>query len=137
VTLVGRQSVAEALAQARAGLERLTPLEAYDAVRRGAVLVDTRPAVNRATEGELPGALVIERNVLEWRLDPTSEAAIPAADYDLHVVLVCNEGYASSLAAAALHQLGLHRATDLIGGFRAWRAAGLPIAPSRATAQEC
>lgn len=133
MTVVGRLTVAEALARARAGLDRLTPLEAYDAVRRGAVLVDTRPAVNRATEGELPGALVIERNVLEWRLDPSSEVCIPDADHDLHVVLVCNEGYASSLAAAALQHLGLHRATDMIGGFRAWRAAGLPTARARVT----
>jgi rhodanese-related sulfurtransferase len=135
VTLVGRLTVEEALAQARAGLDRLTPVEAYDAVRRGAVLVDTRPAVNRETEGELPGALVIERNVLEWRLDPSSSACIADADYDRHVVLVCNEGYASSLAAAALQQLGLRRATDMIGGFRAWRAAGLPTVAPRATAR--
>ena len=135
MTMVGRLTVEEALAQARAGLDRLTPVEAYDAVRRGAVLVDTRPAVNRETEGELPGALVIERNVLEWRLDPSSSACIADADYDLHVVLVCNEGYASSLAAAALQQLGLRRATDMIGGFRAWRAAGLPTIAPRATAR--
>jgi rhodanese-related sulfurtransferase len=133
MTVVGRRSVAEILAQARAGLDRLTPVEAYDAVRRGAVLVDTRPAANRETEGELPGALVIERNVLEWRLDPSSSARIPDADYDLLVVLVCNEGYASSLAAAALQQLGLRRATDMVGGFRAWRAAGLPTTLPRAT----
>jgi rhodanese-related sulfurtransferase len=131
VTAVARLTIAEALVRARAGLDRLTPAEAYDAVRRGAVLVDTRPAVNRDTEGELPGALVIDRNVLEWRLDPTSSARIPDADYNLHIVLVCNEGYASSLAAAALQQLGLRRATDLIGGFRAWRAAGLPTTPPR------
>lgn len=131
MTIVGRLSIDEVLAQARAGLDRLTPAEAYDAVRKGAVLVDTRPAVNRETEGELPGALVIERTVLEWRLDPASSARIAEADYDLHVVLVCNEGYSSSLAAATLQQLGVHRTTDMIGGFRAWRAAGLPIIPPR------
>jgi rhodanese-related sulfurtransferase len=128
---VGRLSIGQALARARAGLVRLTPGEAYDAVRRGAVLVDIRPSVNRDAEGELPGALVIDRNVLEWRLDPSSRARIADADYDLHVILVCNEGYASSLAAAALQQLGLRRATDLVGGFRAWRTAGLPTTTPR------
>jgi rhodanese-related sulfurtransferase len=132
MTALGRLTVDDALARARAGLDRLNPAETYDAVRRGAVLVDIRPAVNRDSEGELPGALVIDRNVLEWRLDPSSGACIPDAHPDRHVVLVCNEGYASSLAAAALQQLGLHRATDLIGGFRAWRAAGLPTTPPRA-----
>ncbi|MBQ1082870.1 MULTISPECIES: rhodanese-like domain-containing protein [unclassified Nocardiopsis] len=112
----------------RAHLERLTPVEALRAQRDGALLVDTRPVVNRAAEGEIPGALVIDRNVLEWRLDPTSPHRVPEADSpDLHVVLFCNEGYASSLAAVQLQELGLARATDLVGGFRAWREAGLPV----------
>ncbi|MDX6298941.1 MAG: hypothetical protein QOF53_155 [Nocardioidaceae bacterium] len=92
------------------------------------MLVDTRPQASREAEGDLPGAVVIERTVLEWRLDPASDARLPYASYDLHVVLVCNEGYSSSLAAATLQQLGIHLATDLIGGFRAWKAAGLPTA---------
>jgi rhodanese-related sulfurtransferase len=95
-------------------------------VRAGAVLVDIRPQINRDFEGGLPGAAVIDRNVLDWRLDPASDARLPIAGYDLHVIVVCNEGYASSLAAAALQNLGIQRATDLVGGYRAWRAAGLP-----------
>ena len=96
-------------------------------MRDGALLVDIRPAAQRAAEGEVPGALVIERNVLEWRLDPASDARLPqASSYDLPVILMCSEGYASSLAAASLQDLGLSAATDLDGGFRAWAAAGLP-----------
>jgi rhodanese-related sulfurtransferase len=91
------------------------------------VLIDIRPEMNRRTEGEIPGAIVIDRNVLEWRLDPRSDARLPIAAYDLWPVLVCNEGYASSLAAATLQEIGVTRATDLIGGFRAWQAAGLPV----------
>jgi rhodanese-related sulfurtransferase len=115
------------LTAARSRLTRLEPREAYEAVRAGAVLVDIRPAIYRAGEGTIPGALVIERNDLEWRLDPASSARLPEAAYDLQVILVCNEGYASSLAAAALQELGLARATDMIGGFRAWQAARLPV----------
>ena len=107
-------------------LDRLDPHQAAAAVRAGALLIDIRPEVNRATEGVIPGAEVIDRNVLEWRLDPASDARLPFADHDLHVILVCNEGYASSLAAATLQDLGIHRATDLIGGYRAWQADGLP-----------
>jgi rhodanese-related sulfurtransferase len=96
-------------------------------VNRGAILVDIRPAAQRATFGEIPGAMVIERNVLEWRLDPRSEARLGfATRYDLEVVVTCQEGYTSSLAAAALQDIGLSRATDLAGGFAAWQAAGLP-----------
>jgi rhodanese-related sulfurtransferase len=82
--------------------------------------------VNRVIEGEIPGAVVIDRNVLEWRLDPASEVRLPIASYDAWIVLFCNEGYASSLAAESLQALGIAKATDLAGGFRAWRAAGLP-----------
>lgn len=116
------------LAEARSRLDRLTPAEAAAAVERGALLVDIRPAAQRAAEGGIPGALVIERNVLEWRLDPTSEASIPQASYRLRVVVVCSEGYTSSLAAASLRDLGVD-ATDLAGGFHAWVAAGLPAVP--------
>ncbi|WAE71635.1 rhodanese-like domain-containing protein [Streptomonospora nanhaiensis] len=111
----------------RARLERLSPAEALRAQGEGALLVDTRPAVNREAEGEIPGALVIDRNVLEWRLDPSSPDRVPEADsVDRLIVLFCNEGYASSLAAVQLQELGLARATDMAGGFRAWRARGLP-----------
>jgi rhodanese-related sulfurtransferase len=115
-----------ALTQARDGLDRLTPAEAYEAVRAGAVLVDIRPEQTRTIEGGLPTALLVDRNELEWRLDPASDACLPVAAYDLHVILVCNEGYASSLAAASLQKIGIERATDLIGGYRARRVAGLP-----------
>ncbi|GAA4596544.1 rhodanese-related sulfurtransferase [Actinoplanes octamycinicus] len=123
----GSRGIAEILDQARARLVRLGPAETDAAVRDGAVLIDIRPAAQRAEHGEIPGALVIERNVLEWRLDPRSDARLPfAGDYDLQVIITCQEGYTSSLAAAALQDLGLHRATDLAGGFKAWREAGLP-----------
>lgn len=116
----------------RARLERLDPHRAHVAQREGALLVDTRPVVDREAEGEIPGALVIDRNVLEWRLDPTSPDRVPEADStDRRIVLFCNEGYASSLAAVQLQELGLARATDLDGGFRAWRAAGLPVTGPR------
>jgi rhodanese-related sulfurtransferase len=121
------RTIDDVLADARAQLKRVDPVQAHDAAGRGAVLVDIRPAANRAAEGEIPGAIVIERNVLEWRLDPSSDARLPIASYDLEVIVVCNEGYTSSLAAAALQELGVHRATDLDGGFRAWAASGLPV----------
>jgi rhodanese-related sulfurtransferase len=123
----GARSIDEILDAARTRLVRLTPKEARGAQRAGALLVDIRPAAQRAKTGIIPGALVIERNVLEWRFDPASDARLPVADrYDLQVVIYCEEGYTSSLAAAALQDLGLHRATDLVGGIGAWRAAGLP-----------
>lgn len=113
--------------RARAGVHRPRGREAYEAQLAGALLVDIRPTAQRAAEGEIPGALVIERNVLEWRLDPTGSHRIPeATGYDVEVVVVCSEGYASSLAAASLRELGLHRATDLAGGFVGWAADGLP-----------
>ncbi|MDQ1431369.1 MAG: hypothetical protein QOF40_1971 [Actinomycetota bacterium] len=124
------RSVDDLLRAARARLRRVTPPEAAAAVARGSLLVDTRPLEQRQSEGEIPGALVIERNHLEWRLDPASDARIPeAVGYDVEVIVVCSEGYSSSLAAASLQDLGLHRATDLDGGFQAWRAAGLPVRP--------
>jgi rhodanese-related sulfurtransferase len=122
--------VDDLLARARARLDRVEPGDAAAAVRRGALLVDTRPEWQRRAEGGIPGATVIERNHLEWRLDPTSDARIPeAVDHDVEVIVVCSEGYSSSLAAASLQDLGLRRATDLVGGFQAWRAAGLPVTP--------
>jgi len=124
----GSAGIDEILAAARARLSRLDAHAVDEAVRRGAILVDIRPAGQRAEFGEIPGAVVIERNVLEWRLDPRSDARLPFADsYDLEVIVTCQEGYTSSLAAASLQDLGLARATDLAGGYAAWRAAGLPV----------
>jgi rhodanese-related sulfurtransferase len=123
----GSRGIDEILTEARTRLRRLDPAETAAAVRDGAILVDIRPAAQRAEHGEIPGALVIERNVLEWRLDPRSDARLPFANsYDLAVVVTCQEGYTSSLAAASLQDLGLCRATDLAGGFAAWEEAGLP-----------
>jgi rhodanese-related sulfurtransferase len=122
------KTVEQLLDEARARLRRLSPAEAADAQAAGALVVDTRPAAQREREGELPGARVIERNVLEWRLDPASADRIPdVTGYDQVVVVVCSEGYSSSLAAAALQDLGFRHATDLAGGFQAWKAAGLPV----------
>ncbi|OEJ34042.1 rhodanese-like domain-containing protein [Streptomyces subrutilus] len=122
----------ELLERVRSGYTRIGPREAYDASRAGALLVDIRYQALRERDGLIPGALVVERNELEWRLDPRGSHRAPeAVSHDLRVVVICNEGYASSLAAASLHALGLHRATDLTGGFQAWKAAGLPVsAPS-------
>jgi len=116
------RTIDEILAEARARLTRVTPAEADAARERGAVIVDIRPAAQREANGELPFAVVIERNVLEWRLDPANDASLPIADHDLEVIVLCQEGYTSSLAAAALQDLGIHRATDVIGGYAAWRA---------------
>ncbi len=120
------------LAHARTGVRRLDPQETWQAVTGGALLVDTRTEVQRQAQGELPGAIVIDRTVLEWRLDPASPNRIPeATGYDVQVVVVCRQGYSSSLAAASLRALGLHRATDLAGGVEAWLAAGLPTGTER------
>jgi rhodanese-related sulfurtransferase len=119
-------SVDELLRSARERLRRLSPAEALDAVGGGAVLVDIRSESQRAADGEIPEAHVVPRNVLEWRLDPASEHRDPAlADYDRTVILICDEGYQSSLAAATLQDLGISAATDVVGGFQAWRTAGL------------
>lgn len=121
-------TIDEVLEAARARLLRIAPLEAAAAVKRGALLVDTRPIEQRRRDGEIPGALVVDRNVLEWRLDPASASRLPeATGHDINVILFCNEGYSSSLAAASLHDVGLYNATDLVGGFQAWRDAGLPV----------
>lgn len=121
----------ELLDRVRSGYRRIEPRAAHEAARDGeALLVDIRYAALRDRDGLIPGALVIERNELEWRLDPQGSHRMPeATGHDLRVVIICNEGYASSLAAVSLHQLGLRRATDLVGGFQAWRAAGLPVEP--------
>jgi rhodanese-related sulfurtransferase len=127
----GSYGIDEILRTARSRLSRLSPAATARAMRRGAVLVDIRPVAQRARYGEIPGAIVIERNVLEWRLDPRSDARLSFASYDLEVIVTCQEGYTSSLAAASLHDVGLHRATDLEGGFAAWQAAGLPTLSPR------
>jgi rhodanese-related sulfurtransferase len=117
---VVRRTIDELLAAARARLDRVSPdrLEAERAA--GAVLVDIRPAEQRDRDGALEGAVVIDRNVLEWRLDPASEHRIDEiTSHDARIIIVCNEGYQSSLAAATLHDIGLHRATDLVGGYQA------------------
>lgn len=125
---VARRSVAELLEDARRRLHRLDPPAAHAAIRDGAILVDIRTVAQRAEQGLVPGALHVERNVLEWRFDPACDARLPqAAGYGLHLIIMCVDGYASSLAAASLRDLGLARATDLAGGYMAWRRAGLPV----------
>jgi rhodanese-related sulfurtransferase len=128
------RTIADVLADARRKIRRLDPAQTLAAVANGALLVDIRPVWQRAEYGEFPGALVIERNHLEWRLDPSSDARIrEAVDHEVEVIVACQEGYTSSLAAAALVDLGLHRSADLAGGFIAWRDAGLPILPGPET----
>jgi rhodanese-related sulfurtransferase len=123
-------TVDELLASARARLHRLGPQEAYDAQRHGAVLIDIRGAEQRARDGLIPGVCHVPRNVLEWRMDPRSRYCDPAlARPEACIVLICDGGFQSSLAAATLQRLGLPGATDLIGGFQAWRSAGLPVEP--------
>ena len=113
------------LAEARATLDRVTPAGLAAEVAAGALVVDIRPVEQRRRDGELAGAVVVDRNVLEWRLDPTSRHRLPeAGDPDRRVIVVCDEGYSSSLAAATLQRLGLRRATDLVGGFQALLRAG-------------
>jgi rhodanese-related sulfurtransferase len=122
-------SVDALLAAARSQITRLTALEAQAHVDAGAVIVDTRPVWQREAEGEIPGSVVVERNHLEWRLSPTSEAALPMALDTREWIVICREGYSSSLAAASLRSVGVN-ATDVIDGFLAWRAAGLPVVES-------
>ena len=122
-----QSTIDKVLATARAGLNRVEPAEAERLRHDGALLVDIRPLHNRVADGEIPDAVPIERIVLEWRLDPSGEHRLPAVTEDTTVVVLCNEGYASSLAARDLQELGLPNATDLVGGFHAWRAAGLPV----------
>jgi rhodanese-related sulfurtransferase len=137
VTTVDRRGIDDVLAASRDGVRRLTPAEVLEAAARGALVVDTRTDAQRERQGELPGAIVIDRTVLEWRLDPTGDHRIPeATGYDLEVVVVCRQGFSSSLAAASLRAVGLHRATDLIGGVEGWLAAGLPVSAGPADVRE-
>jgi len=116
------------LEKARRRFKRLTPEQAATAQANGALIVDTRTPEQRERDGEIPGAVAIDRNVMEWRLDPSSPDHIPqATSPDVRVIVVCAQGYSSSLAAASLQDLGLVNATDVIGGFEAWKAAGLPV----------
>jgi len=131
----GARSIAEILTLARDRLARVRPREAHAEQAAGAVLIDIRPAWQRAADGEVPGSWIIERNHLEWRLDPASDARLPwVTGYDHRIIVFCQEGYTSSLAAAALLDLGLARATDIIGGQREWAAEGLPNVPAAARA---
>jgi rhodanese-related sulfurtransferase len=124
-----RLTIDELLERARARIARLSPTEAERAQRAGAVLVDTRDSDDRRAEGVIPGSVLVTRNTLEWRADPTS--GLPderMSNPDLELIVICNDGYSSSLAAATLVDLGFSRAGDLVGGYRAWKAAGLPTA---------
>ena len=115
------RSIDDVLAEARSGLDRVQPAQLADEIAGGAIVIDIRPVEQRQRDGDLPDAIVVDRNVLEWRLDPSSPHRLSiATDHDVRFVLVCNEGYGSSLAAKSLQDLGLSRATDLVGGFQAW-----------------
>ena len=128
--MAARTTIDELLAQARGQLDRVEPREALDAIGGGALMIDIRSESQRAADGMVPGAIWLARNVLEWRCDPGCEAHDDrVGGLERHVIVMCDEGYQSSLAAATLQQLGFAAATDLVGGFQAWRAAGLPVAP--------
>jgi rhodanese-related sulfurtransferase len=123
-----RQTIHDLLARTRARYRRLTPAEAFAAMRAGALLIDTRTDTQRRRDGEIPGALVIDRTVLEWRVDPASGSTHPAiGGLDAPLILLCAQGYSSSLAVGTLLDLGASRVTDVVGGFEAWRGAGLPV----------
>jgi len=125
------RSVEELLAQVRSRIERIQPAAAAARLAAGALLVDTRPWEQRRRDGDVPGAVIIDRNVLEWRLDPASPWRLPqVTGHDLEVVVLCNQGYSSSLVVDTLRTLGLYRAVDVVGGFEAWVAAGLPVVPA-------
>ncbi|MFE7135568.1 rhodanese-like domain-containing protein [Streptomyces sp. NPDC057638] len=129
-----RIGIDDFLERVRGGLDRVDAQDAFAEAAEGALLVDIRYAALRDRDGLIPGALVVERNELEWRLDPWGSHRAPqAVSHDLRIVVICNEGYASSLAAVSLRQLGLRRATDLIGGFQAWKAARLPVVEEEPT----
>jgi rhodanese-related sulfurtransferase len=122
-------TINDLLSAARQRLERVHPADALEAARQGAVLVDIRSELQRQADGVIPGARFYPRNVLEWRIDPASGCSDPSlgGDLDKRLIIVCNDGYQSSLVAATLKDLGFTHATDLVGGFQAWRAAGLPV----------
>jgi len=124
----GARTIDELLEQVRTRIGRVQPGEVMARLAAGALLVDTRPVEQRDRDGEVPGAVVVDRNVLEWRLDPASPYRIPeVTGYDLEVIVLCNQGYSSSLVADTLRSLGLRRAVDVVGGFEAWAAQGLPV----------
>lgn len=128
---VGERSVDSLLDEARADIDRYTVAEAFDYQQRGALLIDIRPIAQRAEHGVVPQAFVIERNVLEWRLDPQCDhRLLGISSYERRIVILCQQGYASSFAAASLRALGHRHVGDVIGGFDAWRAAGLPVQAS-------
>jgi rhodanese-related sulfurtransferase len=119
---MSKSAIDALLKAARERLDRVQPADLAAEVNAGALVVDTRPVEQRQRDGELPGAIVVDRNILEWRLDPTCPHHIPqVTNPGRRIIIVCNEGYSSSLAAATLRKLGLARATDLIGGFQAWK----------------
>jgi rhodanese-related sulfurtransferase len=125
---MGRRTVAEILDEARASLQRLEPEEAHEAMQHGALLIDVRCESDRRWVGGIEGALHIPLSVLEWRLDPAAESRHQAIDgIDRKIILICAQGYSSSLAARRLQELGFDDATDVVGGFEAWAACGLPI----------
>ncbi len=135
--LVETSAIDALLVAARAGMDRVAPRDVAAELDAGALLVDIRPVEQRERDGELPGAVVIDRNVLEWRLDPTSDHRLPqVTGPDQRVIIVCNEGYSSSLAAATLRQLGLPAATDVVGGFQALAASHVPDCEGRAESSE-
>lgn len=123
-----KKTANDLLNEARKNITRLSPEEMQEAKREGALIVDTRTGSQRKVQGDIPGAIIIDRTVLEWRLDPMGGFKIPeATDHDLQIIVVCRHGYSSTLAAESLRRMGLWRATDLAGGFEAYRDAGLPI----------
>lgn len=124
-----RRTINDLLADARARLQRLEPADAHAAVREGAVMIDTRCAELRRRDGSIPGSMTIPLSVLFWRLDPSSGHDIPELSQERHrqIILLCDHGYSSSLAAATLHDLGFDNATDVNGGFQAWAGARLPV----------
>lgn len=125
----GRRTLDELLAESSARIERLEPAEAHAAIEEGAALVDIRSDTSRVREGIIPGSLHVPRTVLEWRLDPSSPWRTPhAPELDQRVMVICDHGFSSILAAATLADIGFARAGDVIGGFEAWRASGLPVA---------
>ena len=129
--MVGPLTIDKLLAEARGGIERLGPEEAASAMSAGAVLVDIRSESQRERDGVVPGSVFLPRNVLEWRCDPASEWRDErVSDPSRRLIVMCDEGYQSSLAAANLKRLGLEQVADLAGGFQAWRSAGLPVASS-------
>ena len=131
----GARTIDDLLATVRGRIERVQPGEVMALVAAGALLVDTRPVEQRERDGEVPRAVVVDRNVLEWRLDPASPWRIPeVTGYDLEVIVLCNQGYSSSLVADTLRALGVRRAVDVIGGFEAWAALGLPVVRARRAA---